>query len=102
MRFDGRSADGLRLETIYKQHGGHIYSLCLRLLADQCRAEDATAEAFVRFHKEMESQLDGPQIFSRLRQLGIEAAVRRLRARGGRIGHFLCEARMKVSRLWQP
>ncbi|MCI0489299.1 MAG: hypothetical protein L0229_22125 [Blastocatellia bacterium] len=86
---DGSDLESSRLESIYNKYGGRIYSLCLRLLADETAAEDATAEAFVRFHKEAESQLDEAEIFPRLLHLGVEASLQKLRVRGGWICRLL-------------
>ena len=72
------------LESIYKHYGGQIYALCPRLLADKSTAEDATVEAFVRVYKETKSPPDGSQVLPRLRELGIEASLRRLRAHSGK------------------
>lgn len=38
-----------QLESIYNRYGAGIYSLCLRLLADQNQAESATVDVFVQF-----------------------------------------------------
>jgi DNA-directed RNA polymerase specialized sigma24 family protein len=98
----GSSLEGSWLESIYKQYGGHLYSLWLRLLGDKSKAEDATAEAFVRPHKEAVSPPDGSQVLPRLRELGIEASLRRLRAWGCRLGRFLYDGHMKRGRVRQP
>ena len=94
----GSITEGFGVESIYKLHGGRVYSLCLRLLSDRNKAEDATAEAFVRFHKELGVQSDGPLVLVRLRQLGIEAALRRLRAHGGLVAGVFQTARRMIGR----
>jgi RNA polymerase sigma-70 factor (ECF subfamily) len=35
-------------ETLYRENAGRVYSVCLRMLADPVRAEEATQDAFVR------------------------------------------------------
>lgn len=68
-----------QLEAIYKRYGSSIYSLCLRLLADEKAAESATVDVFVMFNKELTSQSDEPHISSRLHEMAVAAALSRLR-----------------------
>lgn len=68
-----------QLEAVYQQYGSRIYTLLRRLLADDKAAECATANVFVRFSKELATQADGAQTFLRLRELAVEAAVRRMK-----------------------
>lgn len=68
-----------RLEPAYRLHVGRVYTLCLRLLADAGRAEEATARVFVRLAREMPPRPDG----ERVRDLSIEEALSRLEPSGG-------------------
>ena len=79
----GRAAGGelSRLEAAYRLHGARVYTLCLRLLADVRDAEDATVRAFARFGVEPARAWDESRELARLRELGMEEALRRLRAR---------------------
>lgn len=70
-----------QLKTIYDRHGGRVYSLCLRLLANQKAAESATADAFVMFSKELSNQQDEARTLDRLRELAINASLIRIRGR---------------------
>jgi hypothetical protein len=47
---DNPSLSGL--ESIYRRYGQGIYTLCLRLLANENAAESATVDALVRFGKD--------------------------------------------------
>ncbi|MBH0058608.1 sigma-70 family RNA polymerase sigma factor [Pseudoalteromonas sp. SWXJZ94C] len=47
-----KSGDQAAYATLYELHVKRVYGLCLRLLADQAHAEDATQEVFVQvWHK---------------------------------------------------
>lgn len=41
-------------ETLYRENAGRVYSVCLRMLADPIRAEEATQDAFVRAWERLE------------------------------------------------
>ena len=70
-----------RLEATYSRHAAPVYTLCLRLLADVRDAEEATVRAFVRFGGEPARACDEPRDLGRLRELGVDESLRRLRAR---------------------
>ena len=70
-----------QLEALYRRYVGHIYTLCLRLLANVKAAEDATIEVFVRFSQELMQRWEESAIFARLRELAIDNAITRLRRR---------------------
>lgn len=60
-----------RLEAAYRLHVGRVYTLCLRLLADAGRAEEATARVFARLGRELPYRPDE----ERLRDLSIREAL---------------------------
>ena len=68
-----------KLKPVYNTYSGHVYSLCLRLLADERSASAATVEVFVRFSKEPDPAWEEPLLFSRLKELAIVASVRRFK-----------------------
>ena len=78
-----------KLESLYQQYGRGIYTLCLRLLADEQQAMAATADVFVRFSKELQGEYDEPHIRLRLRELAVAASLRRLRSFGVRVRGWL-------------
>jgi RNA polymerase sigma-70 factor (ECF subfamily) len=43
-----KSGDSKAFERIYGKHVGHVYAICLRMLADRSWAEDLTQQIFVR------------------------------------------------------
>lgn len=79
----GRAAGGeiSRLEAAYRLHAARVYTLCLRLLADVRDAEDATVRVFARFGGEPARAWDESGDLGRLRELGVDESLRRLRAR---------------------
>lgn len=40
--------DAAAFERLYRQHVGHVYGLCLRMVADPGQAEELTQDVFVR------------------------------------------------------
>jgi hypothetical protein len=74
-----------QLESIYSRYGQGIYTLCLRLMANEKAAESATVDVFVKFSKEMASHSDESLIRLRLCELAINASLARLNRRGGMI-----------------
>ena len=75
----------LRLEGVYRGHGRRVYTLCLRLLADETAAEDATAQAFAQFGREGNWGRGGGRVLTRLRELAVRAALDHLPGTGGRV-----------------
>jgi RNA polymerase sigma-70 factor (ECF subfamily) len=43
-----RGGDRTAFEALYRMHVGRVYALCLRMTADETKAEEATQEAFVK------------------------------------------------------
>lgn len=68
-----------QFEAVYRKHGRRVYTLCLRLLADETAAEEATAQALVRFGREAVRRPGEAPDPTRLRELAIRAALARLR-----------------------
>jgi len=90
-----------QLEAIYKRYGAGVYTLCLRLLADEKTAESATADVFVQFNKELASQPDESRTTLRLRELAVEAALRQMRRHGIAVVFiWLRDVLLRLRRLW--
>ncbi len=60
-----RAKDGDRnaFETLYRMNVGRVYALCLRMTADETKAEEATQEAFVKAWNRLH-QFQGRSAFS--------------------------------------
>lgn len=43
------------LEALYRRHGDRVYALCLRMTADERRAEELTQDVWVRVWRKIES-----------------------------------------------
>lgn len=81
-----------RLEAAYRLHAAGVYTLCLRLLADVREAGDATVRVFARFGGEPARAWDESRELARLRELGLDEALGRLRARrAGGVGRQAVE-----------
>jgi DNA-directed RNA polymerase specialized sigma24 family protein len=74
-----------KLKSVYDRYSQQIYTLCVRLLANEREAETATIEVFVQLGKEVETQWDEPLLPSRLKELAIHASILRLRRRSKKI-----------------
>jgi DNA-directed RNA polymerase specialized sigma24 family protein len=74
-RADITGRDISRLEATYRLHSGRVYTLCLRLLADAGRAEEATARVFIRLGRERSGRPDEAHV----RDLSIAEALESLR-----------------------
>ena len=66
------------LEAAYRLYVRRVFTLCLRLLASVREAEEATVSVFVRLSRELTHRWDESAIASRLRELAIGEALRRL------------------------
>ncbi|MSR07108.1 MAG: sigma-70 family RNA polymerase sigma factor [Gemmatimonadetes bacterium] len=50
-----QAGDQVAFESLYRQYAGRVYGLCLRLSADQPRAEELTQDVFVRVWEKLPS-----------------------------------------------
>lgn len=81
-----RSGDVAAFERLYRAHSGRVHAVCLRLLGDRGRAEEATQDAFVRAWQRLGSFRGDSAFGSWLYRLAANVAVDRLRherRRGG-------------------
>ena len=90
----------LQLESVYRRYGTEIYTLCLRLLADEKAAESATVGVFVKLGREIASHSDESCIRLRLCELAINASLVRLNRFGAVITRWLSQGlRLKTRQL---
>jgi DNA-directed RNA polymerase specialized sigma24 family protein len=67
------------LESLYKRFGQEVYTLCLRLLANESSAELATIEVFLGFARGITANKDNKwEVWSLLRRLAVQGALNRL------------------------
>ena len=89
-----------QLESLFSRYGPGIYTLCLRLTADEKAAESATVGVFVKFSREMASCTDESRIRLRLAALAITESLARLHCRTGlKLRRFSRSLRLKLREL---
>lgn len=74
-----RSGDTAAFERLYRVHVGRVHAVCLRMLGDRGRAEEATQDAFVRAWQRLGSFRGDSAFGSWLYRLAANVAVDRLR-----------------------
>lgn len=79
------------LQAAFRLYGPRVYTICLRLLGNSDRAQDAVVRVFAQFRQELTLRWDEKVIVSRLRELAIGEALDRL---AGRTREGLREAAM--------
>ena len=74
-----QQGDAEAFETIYKQHSGHVYGLCLRMLRDPVEAEDLVQDVFMQLFRKIHT-FRGESAFSTwLYRLAANLVLMRLR-----------------------
>jgi RNA polymerase sigma-70 factor (ECF subfamily) len=69
-------------ETLYRNHVGKVYGLCLRMTANAATAEDCTQEAFIQAWRSL-PRFEGRSAFGTwLHRIAVNAALARGRRRG--------------------
>jgi RNA polymerase sigma-70 factor (ECF subfamily) len=71
-------------ELLYRRNVGRVYAVCLRLLADEGRAEELTQDAFVRVWQRLGSFEGRSSISSWIHRVAVNVAIDALRARNAR------------------
>lgn len=74
-----RAGDTGAFERLYRVHSGRVHAVCLRLLADRGRAEEATQDAFVRAWQRLGTFRGQSAFGSWLYRLAANVALDRLR-----------------------
>lgn len=74
-----RAGDTAAFERLYRVHCGRVHAVCLRMLGDRGRAEEATQDAFVRAWQRLGSFRGDSAFGSWLYRLAANVAVDRLR-----------------------
>jgi RNA polymerase sigma-70 factor (ECF subfamily) len=81
-----RAGDAAAFERLYRAHAGRVHAVCLRLLADRGRAEEATQDAFVRAWRRLGSFRGESAFGSWLYRLAANVALDLLRSERRRAG----------------
>jgi RNA polymerase sigma-70 factor (ECF subfamily) len=73
-------------ETLYRNHVGKVYGLCLRMTANQATAEDCTQEAFIQAWRSLPSFESRSAFGTWLHRIAVNAVLAQGRRRSERLG----------------
>lgn len=75
-----RVGDRAAFEDLYRAHVGRVYALCLRISADEARAEELTQDVFVQTWRRLESFRGESAFSSWLYRVAVNVAMGALRS----------------------
>ena len=73
-------------ETLYRNHVGKVYGLCLRMTANRATAEDCTQEAFIQAWRSLPSFESRSAFGTWLHRIAVNAVLAQGRKRRERLG----------------
>lgn len=79
------AGDRAAFETVYREHAGRVYALCLRLAGDAVRAEEYTQDVFVRAWQRLASFRGDAAFTSWLHRLTVNVVLQDRRAERRRL-----------------
>lgn len=74
-----QAGDHQAFAQLYSAHKRHVYSLCLRMVGSVAEAEDLTQEAFLQFHRRIETFRGESALSTWLHRLTINVVLMHLR-----------------------
>jgi RNA polymerase sigma-70 factor (ECF subfamily) len=74
-----QAGDHQAFAQLYSIHKRHVYSLCLRMVGSIAEAEDLTQEAFLQFHRKIETFRGESALSTWLHRLAINVVLMHLR-----------------------
>jgi RNA polymerase sigma-70 factor (ECF subfamily) len=77
-----QAGDHHAFAQLYSIHKRHVYTLCLRIVGNVADAEDLTQEAFLQFHRKIETFRGESALSTWLHRLTINVVFMRLRKKG--------------------
>jgi RNA polymerase sigma-70 factor (ECF subfamily) len=77
-----QAGDHQAFAQLYSIHKRHVYSLCLRMVGSTAEAEDLTQEAFLQFHRKIETFRAESALSTWLHRLTINVVLMHLRKKG--------------------
>lgn len=80
--------DRQAFERLYRAHAGRVYSLCLRMLADQSLAEEVTQDVFVRVWEKLPGFRGDAAFTTWLHRVTVNVALTRRKTVGIRDGRL--------------
>jgi RNA polymerase sigma-70 factor (ECF subfamily) len=75
-----RQGDEAAFETLYREHAGRVYAVCLRLTADPIRARELVQDVFVRCWEKLDSFRGESAFGTWLHRLAVNEVLMRFRA----------------------
>ena len=73
-------------ETLYRNHVGKVYGLCLRMTANRATAEDCTQEAFIQAWRSLPAFASRSAFGTWLHRIAVNAVLAQGRRRSERLG----------------
>jgi RNA polymerase sigma-70 factor (ECF subfamily) len=73
-------------ETLYRNHVGKVYGLCLRMTAHRATAEDCTQEAFIQAWRSLPAFESRSAFGTWLHRIAVNAVLAQARRRNERLG----------------
>jgi RNA polymerase sigma-70 factor (ECF subfamily) len=73
-------------ETLYRNHVGKVYGLCLRMTANRATAEDCTQEAFIQAWRSLPAFESRSAFGTWLHRIAVNAVLAQVRRRRERLG----------------
>jgi RNA polymerase sigma-70 factor (ECF subfamily) len=73
-------------ETLYRDHVGKVYGLCLRMTANRATAEDCTQEAFIQAWRSLPAFESRSAFGTWLHRIAVNAVLAQVRRRRERLG----------------
>jgi RNA polymerase sigma-70 factor (ECF subfamily) len=77
-----QAGDNYAFAQLYATHKRRIYSLCLRMVGSVAEAEDLTQEAFLQFHRKIQTFRGESALSTWLHRLAINVVLMHLRKKG--------------------
>jgi RNA polymerase sigma-70 factor, ECF subfamily len=77
-----QAGDHHAFAQLYSIHKKHVYSLCLRMVGSVAEAEDLTQEAFLQFHRKIDTFRAESALSTWLHRLTINVVLMHLRKKG--------------------
>jgi RNA polymerase sigma-70 factor (ECF subfamily) len=77
-----QAGDNQAFAQLYSTHKRRIYSLCLRMVGSVAEAEDLTQEAFLQFHRKIDTFRGESALSTWLHRLAINVVLMHLRKKG--------------------
>lgn len=69
------AGDQTAYEQLYKQYSARVYAICLRLLANRAKAEEATQETFVQIWQQLPHFRADSQFSTWLHRIAVNTAI---------------------------